>query len=121
LWPWQFTTCRKIKKIGSFDLEHIQGINKYLYLAKIEVDLLQPSTNQSITLQGCAVKIDLKEKIRVVILSSDQSLVNLNKLAQIYLSHWPNLEEGFQDFSRRVEVFTYTDSTQNFFSTEILV
>jgi len=118
LWPWQFTNCRKIKKIGNFNPEHIEGIDKDLYLAEIELDLLQASTNQSITLQGCAVKTDLKEKIRVVILSSDQGLVNLNKLAQIYLSRWPNLDEGFADFSRRVEVFTYAGSSQSSFSTE---
>ena len=120
LWPWQFTTCRKIKKIGNFNLEHVEGTVKDLYLAEIEVDLLQPATNQSITFQGCALKTDLQEKIRVVILSSDRGLVNLNKLAQIYLSHWPNLDEGFQDFNRKVEVFTYTGSTQKFFSTENL-
>jgi len=118
LWPWQFTTCRKIKKIGNFNLEHIEDVDKDLYLADIEIDLLQPATNQSITLHGCAVKTDFKEKIRVVILSSDQNLVNLNKLAQTYLSRWPNLEEGFQDFSRKVEVFTYAGSTLNFFSME---
>ena len=120
LWPWQFTNCRKIKKIGNFNPEHIEGLDKDLYLAEIELDLLQASTNQSITLQGCAVKTDLKEKIRVVILSSDQSLINLNKLAQIYLSRWPNLDEGFADFSRRVEVFTYAGSSQSSFSTENL-
>ncbi len=118
LWPWQFTNCRKIKKIGNFNLEHIEGLDKDFYLADIEIDLLQASTNQSITLQGCAVKTDFKEKIRVVILSSDQSMVNLKKLAQIYLSSWPNLDEGFGDFSRKVEVFTYTGSSQSPFSTE---
>ena len=116
LWPWQFTTSRKIKKIGDFNKEHIEGFDKDLYLAEIEVDLLQLSTNQSLAFQGCAVKTDLKEKIRVVILSGDRSLANLNKLAEIYFSHWPNLEEGFQDFIRKVEVFTYTGNTQNFFS-----
>jgi hypothetical protein len=40
-------------------------------------------------------------------------------LAQIYLSHWPNLDEGLLDFNHKVEVFTYTGSTQKFFSTEI--
>ena len=118
LWPWQFTTSRKINKIGNFNKEHIEGIDKDLYLAEIEVDLLQPSINQSMTFQGCAVKIDLQEKIRVVILSNDQSSVNLNKLADLYFSRWPNLEEGLQDFSRKVEVFTYAGSTQKFFSTE---
>ncbi len=120
LWPWQFMTSRKIKKIGDFKSEKVEGVEKELYLAEIEVDLLSPSTNQSAIFRGCAVKTDLKEKIRVVILSSDRNLVDLNKMAQMYLSHWPNLEEGFGDFSRKVEVFTYAGSTHNFFSTEDL-
>ena len=118
LWPWQFTTSRKIKKIGNFNLEHIEGIEKDLYLAELEIELLQPAINQSVTLHGCAVKTSLKEKIRVVILSSDQSLVHLNRLAQLYLSRWPNLEECFGDFSHKVEVFTYAGSAQSFFSIE---
>ena len=120
LWPWQFTTCRQIKKIGSFNSEHIEGRDEDLYLAPIEMDLAQPSTGQNISLKGCALKTDAQEKIRVVILSTDQGLLNLNKLAQIYLSRWPNLEEGFGDFNRKVEVFTYSGSTYNFFSTEKL-
>jgi len=67
LWPWQFSACRKVKKIGEFDLKHIEEIDRDLYLAEVEIDLLRPSLNQSIALKGCAVKADPKEKIRLVI------------------------------------------------------
>jgi len=120
LWPWQFTTCRRIKKIGDFSLEHIENLNKDFYLAEIEIDLWLPSTNQNIALQGCAIKTNFNEKIRLVILSSEQSRLSLNKLAQLYLSCWPNFEEGFRDFSRKVEISTYTGNLQNSFSTENL-
>ena len=120
LWPWQFPASRKIKKIGDFNLEQMEDIGKDLYLAEVELDLLQPAIDQSITLKGCAVKTEAQGKIRLIILNSDRSPVNLKKLARTYLGHWPNLEEGFQDFSRKVEVFTYTGSTQKIFSAERL-
>jgi len=119
-WPWQFTASRKVKKIGSFDLKHIEEIGKDLYLGEIEIDLLQTSSNQSITLKGCAVKTDLKEKIRLVILNSAEQPISLDKLAGIYLSRWPNFEEAFQDFSRKIELFTYAGSAQKFFSKDSL-
>ncbi len=116
LWPWQFTASRKVKKIGDFDLKHIEEIDKDLYLGEIEIDLLQTSSNLSITLKGCAVKTGLKEKIRLVILNSDKQAMSLDKLAGIYLNHWPNFEEAFQDFSRKIELFAYVGTAQKFFS-----
>jgi hypothetical protein len=38
----------------------------------------------------------------------------------LYLSHWPNLEEAFQDFSRKIELFTYLGSSQRAFPIEKL-
>jgi len=116
LWPWQFTSSRKVKKIGDFYLKYIKEIDRDLYLGEIEVDLFRASLNQSITLKGCAVKTDLKEKIRLVILNSNEQAMGLDELAGIYLSHWPNFEEGFQDFSRKIELFTYAGIEQKVFS-----
>ncbi|MDP2928379.1 MAG: MAP7 domain-containing protein [Candidatus Omnitrophota bacterium] len=116
LWPWQFTSSRKVKKIGDFYLKYIKEIDRDLYLGEIEIDLFRASSNQSLSLKGCAVKTDLKEKIRLVILNSDQQAMGLDALAGIYLSRWPNFEEAFQDFSRKIELFTYAGTEQKFFS-----
>jgi len=116
LWPWQFTTQRKVKKLGDFKPSHIESVNKDLYLGEIEMDLLQPSLGQSITLKGCAVKTSLNEKTRMVILSNNMPVTSLDKLMELYLSHWPNLEESFQDFSRKIELSTYTGNAQKFTS-----
>ena len=117
LWPWQFNSSRKVRKIGDFNSRYIKGVERDLYLGEIEIDLFRASLNQKITLKGCAVKIDPKEKIRLVIMSSDEQLAaNLDDLASIYLSHWPNFEEAFQDFSRKIELFTYAGTEQRFFS-----
>ncbi len=116
LWPWQFTSQRKVKKLGDFKPSHIESVNKDLFLAQIEMDLLQPSLGQSIALTGCAVKTNLNEKTRFVILSNNMPTESLDKLVGLYLSHWPNLEEAFQDFSRKIELSTYTGNAQKFVS-----
>ncbi len=117
LWPWQFTSSRKVKKIGDFSLKYIKALDRDLYLGEVEVELLRVSLNQSLTLKGCAIKTDLKEKIRLVILNSNEQALSLEELAEAYLSRWPNFEEGFQDFSRKIEFFTYAGAEQKFFST----
>jgi hypothetical protein len=52
----------------------------------------------------------------MVILSNNIPVESLDKLAGLYLSHWPNLEESFQDFSRKIELSTYTGNAQKFAS-----
>ena len=116
LWPWQFTNSRKVKKIGNFELRHIEGIDRDLYLAEIEIDLLQVSLNQSISLKGCAIKTTPTEKIRLVVLSNPEKSMSLEELAGAYLIRWPNFEEAFLDFSRKIEVFAYVSNAQKFFS-----
>lgn len=116
LWPWQFTSSRKVKKIGDFNLSHIEGIGQDFYLADIEIDLLQASTNQSISLKGCAIKTNPAEKIRLVVLNSSKEPMGLDELAGIYLNRWPNLDEAFHDFSRKIELFAYVSNAQKFFS-----
>jgi hypothetical protein len=113
LWPWQYTSQRKVKKLGDFELRRIESVNRDLYLAEIEIDLLQPALGKSITLKGCAVKTSLDEKIRLAIFSN-MPIESLDKLAGLYLSHWPNLEESFQDFSRKIELSTYAGNVQKF-------
>jgi len=116
IWPWQFTSSRKVKRIGEFDFKHIEGINKDLYLAEVEIELLRASLNQSITLKGCAIKTNPSEKIRLVVLNNDEHPMSLERLAGVYLNCWPNFEEAFHDFSRKIELFTYTSNIQKFFS-----
>lgn len=77
--------------------------------------------HQRVTLRACFLKTNLNEKIRLLILSNlSPDKVSLEGLADVYLSHWPNLEETFQDFSRKIELFTYMASSQRFFSMENL-
>lgn len=116
LWPWQFTSTRKVKRIGEFNLKRIEAIDQDMYLADIEIDLLLASTNQSISLKGCAIKTIPTEKIRLVVLNNSKETISLEELAEIYLNRWPNLEEAFHDFSRKMELFAYAGNAQKPFS-----
>lgn len=119
LWPWQFVEYRKVNKIGEFKPFRFETLGKDFYLAEIEIDLSQPIAGKTVTLSGCALKTSLSEKTRLIILSNfSEEKVDLEDLATIYLSRWPNLEEGFKDFSRKIELFTYTADSQRVFSTE---
>lgn len=121
LWPWQFTAYRKIEKMGEYKLFYFEPLKADFYLAEIELELSQPNVNHKVTLRGCALKTDPSTKIRLVILSNLFSpAVSIEELANLYLGHWPNLEESFQDFSRKIELFTYTAASAHFFSTESL-
>ncbi|MDD5691702.1 MAG: hypothetical protein PHP10_00835 [Candidatus Omnitrophica bacterium] len=121
MWPWQFVNYRKVVKIGEFKPFYFEPLELNLYLADIEIELMQPDAKQRLTLKGCALKTLLSEKTRVVILSNlSLEAAQPENLANIYLNRWPNLGETFQDYSRKIELFTYMGSSQRFFSLENL-
>lgn len=117
LWPWQFTEYRKVKRLGKFTPLFFEALKKNLYAAEIVLELSQPySADVTVTLRGCVLKNSPDEKIRIVILSNLS--VEPEELADIYLTRWPNLEETFKDYSRKIELFTYTANSQRSFSGE---
>lgn len=121
MWPWQFVNYRKVLKIGEFKPFYFEPLGLNLYLSEIEIELSQPDMKQPLTLKGCALKTLLSEKTRVVILSNlTLEAGRPENLANIYLNRWPNLGETFQDFSRKIELFTYRGSSQRFFSAECM-
>ncbi|HTZ11339.1 MAG TPA: hypothetical protein VMD04_03030 [Candidatus Margulisiibacteriota bacterium] len=122
LWPWQFAAYRKVKANGEFRPFSFAPLKLSLYLAEIELELSQPNINKKVTIKGCILKNSPKDKARIVILSNLFSQgIGAEEVVDIYLSHWPNLEESFQDFSRKTELFTYTADSQSYFSTENFV
>ena len=119
LWPWQFTAYRTVKRIGEFSQQHIDCLDKDFYLAEIEIELLQPTSMQSFSLKGCAIKLSLEEKIKLVVLSTDWDKT-ITSLVNDYLCRWPNLDEGLLDFNRKIELFSCTGESQQIFSYEDL-
>lgn len=118
LWPWQFGQFRKGKILTDFMSFCFTPLNKKLYLARVEIELAQPNVNKNVILQGCALKEELEGKIKLIILTNSPLEMSNEELVNLYLESWPNLEETFMDFSKKVEFFTYTSEQQKFFFLE---
>ncbi|MDP2905128.1 MAG: hypothetical protein Q8O22_02340, partial [Candidatus Omnitrophota bacterium] len=113
LWPWQYTDCRAIKKLGEFRPFFFEPLAKEFMVASVEVELSQPIDNQKVSLRGCVLKSGATGKICMIILSNLPSQkAEITDLAASYLKHWPNLSESFQDFNQKVEFFTYVGSSR---------
>lgn len=121
LWPAQFSQYRKVHRIGEFKPFYFKGIDKEYYLAEIEMDISQPSINKTLTLRGAALKLRLDEKVKLAILTNlAQDKLSLERLSGLYLSRWPNLDEGLNDFQRKTELFSYTLDSQKVSPTQHL-
>jgi hypothetical protein len=117
LWPWQFVEYRRVKSIGEFKPFVLPGTNRNFYLADIELELSQPHMMHIVKLRGCAVKTNLNEKARLVILTNREAQqISSLDLAAAYLSRWPNPQETLQDAESKIERFTYTAESGHFFS-----
>lgn len=124
LWPWQFVQSRKVNKIKEFRQFYFEPLKREYFIAEIEVSLSQPNIKKDITLRGCAIKTNLNEKIRLVVLSNyTAEELDLEFLCSNYLSNWPNMEEGFQDYNHKIEISTYALSaaSQEIFDTQELL
>jgi len=116
-WPWQFIGSRKVKNLGVFKNFYSAVLKKDAFAAELDIDFIDPQTKQAAGLKGCAIKFSAAEKTRLIILSNlpdDKATPQL--LSDAYFSRWPNMEEAFQDYSRKIELFTYTADSQEFFS-----
>lgn len=120
MWPWQFTGSRKVRDIGEFKSYRHPFSNEEFYLANIELGLNNPDTNKPVSFRGCSLKRELAGKVKLVILGNFPPDKPACEIADIYLSRWPNIEEGFHDYSRKVELFTYAAKSQHCLSSESL-
>jgi len=113
MWPWQFTSCRKVRDVGQFKAYKHPVTSEELFLADIELELSQPAINKTITFRGCSVKRNPADRVKLVILGNLPPDRPAEEIAQVYLSRWPNIEEGLQDYSKKVELFTYSANSQH--------
>lgn len=121
LWPWQFTRYRKVKILSEFLPITLEELDRKIYVAEANIELKQPNINKEVTLRACLLKLSPQEKTRQVLLTNlPNESAATEDVAKRYLRHWPNLEEAFDDYSRKVELFTYTANSQRFFTTDAL-
>ncbi len=121
VWPWQFTGCRKDEIKTEFKPFNFTPLNQDFYLAEVAVELSQTIVNKRITLRGCLLKKGLNEEPIITILSNlEPDKASIAELVNLYLNHWPNLEEGWQDFSRKIENFISEPGSERVFPSEKL-
>jgi len=121
LWPWQFIKFRKVNKIGEFRPFIFEPLNLNLYIADVDIELSQPDVNKRFILIGCAIKLNPNDKIRLLVLTNLPYKENQGEsMLNLYLNRWPNLEETFQDYSRKIEFFSYSANSRHFLSKEDL-
>jgi hypothetical protein len=121
LWPWQFLANRDTKVIGDYREFTPICLQKKFLIAPAEVTLTQSQSKTSLTLKGCALKDPGQEQPRLIVLTNRlDGHTRLETLADTYLNKWPNLEETFQDLSRKIKNATVAkDTPQRYFSSSL--
>jgi len=108
VWPWQFSAMRTEEIKSDFKEVYFEDLKKTFYIAEAEIVLKQPKLGLEIKFRSCALKVKNDGRVKIFILSNyGPKDISLEALAHAYLRYWPNLEESFQDFSRKVEAFAY--------------
>ncbi|MDD2752600.1 MAG: hypothetical protein PHN59_05670 [Candidatus Omnitrophica bacterium] len=121
LWPWQFTRYRKVSLPSEFKEIVFQPLNKIFFANEGKVDLLFPGRSGALSLRAIALKTSSAEKIKLAILTNlPAEKASLEEIVNAYLFRWPNPQESFDSFSRRLELFTYTGNSGKSFDLEKL-
>lgn len=106
LWPWQYQNAqtRLLKtNLGKISLEFT---GEEFNLNEGVVTLLHPKLNKKIMLRAGFLSKNHKE-ILVILTNIPEEKSSLGQIAQNYLNRWPNLELGFEEFSKKIEEQTY--------------
>jgi hypothetical protein len=113
LWPWQFESHREIKINSEFKFYYFAPLKQSFYIAEAEIALSAPKSDWTINLQSCVIRREGYVKPSIFICSTlAPNILKPEELASIYLNQWPNLEEGFEDYSHKIELFTYTATSR---------
>jgi len=121
LWPWQYGQFRKITHLDSFKFYSSEHAKKDFFIAEVSVEFTQIVTKNKLSLRGCALKNSLNEKVRLVILTNAAlAEVPACELVDTYLERWPNLEESYEDYNRKKELFFYTEASKAALSLSLL-
>jgi hypothetical protein len=79
--------------------------------------IAHPSFKEKVALRGAVLKPGINEKAKLVILTNmPPESISAEALALKYLQAWPSPEDAFEDYNRKIELFTYTANSQRFFS-----
>ncbi len=116
LYSWQYVNFRKVNKMAEFKTYYYEPLQRDFFIAEAEIALFLTDSNNEVVLRGCAVKLGREEKIKMVILTNlSNDRISLENLFFTYLRHWPNFDEGIQDFNRKTEYLAYGSGYEDTF------
>lgn len=119
LWPWQFGQYREVKSMGGFKPFYFIPADKTYYIAETTMELSGHNKDKKVILSGCVLKSSPKGKEIVSIWANfGFEWLKSEEIAAVYLNKWPNLKEGFVNFSRNVENFSLGLKDRGFLSIE---
>jgi len=122
LWPWQYTKIRRISSVEEFESFYFEPLKKEFLIAESKIFLSQPITNKIVTLRGIILKLSQDPNFLLVIVTNiPKEKASAKEITQLYLEKWPNLKEGFEDFSKRIEFSTYHIEAHKIMSKENLL
>lgn len=116
LWPWQYANYRQLESATLSKPFHFSAKKQDFYVADAIVKLSQHFINQSVTIRGIILRKSQDAKPELFILTTlPKEKASAEDIATQYLNRWPNLQDGFKDYSRKIELFTYNVSSHQTF------
>jgi hypothetical protein len=121
VWPWQYVNYRQLESASLSAPFTFPERKMNFYLADGTIRLSQHFTNQSVTLRTLILRKSREAKPDLFILTTiPKEKAPAEDIANLYLSRWPSLQDGFREFSRKIELFTYNASARQPFPKEKL-
>jgi hypothetical protein len=116
LWPWQYANYRSLESATLSKPFHFSAKRQDFYIADAMVKLSQHFINQSVTIRGIILRKSQDAKPELFILTTlPKEKASAEDIVDLYLNRWPNLQEGFKDYGRKIELFTYNVSSHRTF------
>jgi hypothetical protein len=119
LWPWQYANYRQLESATLSKPFYFSAKKQNFYVADAIVKLSQHFISQSVTLRAIILRKSQDATPELVILTTiPKEKASAEDIATLYLNRWPNLQDGFKDYSRKIELFTYNVSSHQTFPKE---
>jgi len=109
LGPKQFGGCAQLRILGNFKPLPLGPLGQELYFASGEVTLSQVHLNKSTALMACVLRKSIDGSNNFILITNlTFDKASPEEIAELYLNHWPQYEDTFGDFRRKIGLFAYT-------------
>ncbi len=122
LWPWQYLSSCTVREENESTEWYFRAMKKRFFLREATVSLKQKATNSLYNIRAVVVRMDKDSKpIATLICTKSREEINTISLASHYIEKCPNIIDGYKDFSRKIELFTYNQSSRRSFTDDCFI